>query len=276
MTKRICYLGDGSLSGAASYLGGVMLHYGLAFDHVPSDRPPPADFAATPYALYVVSDYPAAVFGAAAMECVARRVERDGVGLLMIGGWESFFGRLGEYPGTPLADVLPIVMAGADDRRNAAQPCLVEQKLEHPILAGLPWETPPGIGGYNAVSPKNGTQTLLTAVRFHVRRERGVQAPFSAPKDRKVSQSPADESGTAPFADEFHFTRGEEAPLLVVGRHGAGRAAALATDVAPHWVGGWVDWGDRRITQDVADGFIEVGNWYAEFFRNLLMWTGNL
>ncbi len=32
---------------------------------------------------------------------------------------------------------------------------------------------------------------------------------------------------------------------LVVGQHGRGRTAALATDVAPHWVGGLVDWGDR-------------------------------
>ena len=67
----------------------------------------------------------------------------------------------------------------------------------------------------------------------------------------------------------FRFTRGEESPLLVVGQHGRGRVAALATDVAPHWVGGLVDWGDRRITQEVAGGFVEIGNWYAQFFRNL-------
>ena len=63
---------------------------------------------------------------------------------------------------------------------------------------------------------------------------------------------------------------------MVVGQHGKGRTAALATDVAPHWVGGLVDWGDRRVVQDVAGGFIDVGNWYAQFFRNLLVWTGQL
>jgi len=46
--------------------------------------------------------------------------------------------------------------------------------------------------------------------------------------------------------------------------------------VASHWVGGFVDWGDRRITQDVAGGLVEIGNWYARFFRNLLVWTGKL
>ena len=71
----------------------------------------------------------------------------------------------------------------------------------------------------------------------------------------------------------FEFTGGEEAPLLVVGQQGRGRTAALATDAATHWVGGFVNWGDRRLFQEVGGGFIEVGNHYAEFFRNLLQWT---
>jgi hypothetical protein len=51
-------------------------------------------------------------------------------------------------------------------------------------------------------------------------------------------------------------------PLLVTGQHGAGRVAAITTDVAPHWVGGFVDWGDARVAAQ-ADGApaIEVGNW---------------
>jgi len=61
---------------------------------------------------------------------------------------------------------------------------------------------------------------------------------------------------------------------LVVGEFGRGRTAALATDVAPHWCGGLVDWGDRRLVRQVGGGRIEVGNWYAELFRNLLVWTG--
>ena len=112
MRAKICYLGDGRLNGAAGYLAGIMLHYGLAFDHVPSDEAPPAAFSSEPYALYVVSDYPAARFGAAAMTHVAGRVEQ-GAGLVMLGGWESFFGRLGEYHQSPLADVLPVAMQRA-------------------------------------------------------------------------------------------------------------------------------------------------------------------
>ncbi len=247
METRICYLGDDTVQGAAGYLIGVMSRFGLAFDHVPSSESPDAKFASRQYALYVVSDYPSARFRAGEMEHIARCVE-NGSGLAMFGGWESFFGRLGEYHRSPLAEVLPVVMLDRDDRRNSAQPCLVEKVCEHPILDGLPWDEPPGIGGYNLVSAKPNAQTLLWAVHYSVRWQGG----------------------------EFDFRRGQSVPLFVVGSHGQGRTAALATDVAPHWVGGLVDWGDRRVHQEIPGGFIEVGNWYAEFFRNLLVWTGRI
>lgn len=246
-SAQICYLGDGSLQGAASYLGGIMLHFGLSFDYVPSNESPAADFASKQYMLYVVSDYPAARFGPTAMQHVVGRVGQ-GAGLLMLGGWESYFGRLGEYHESPLAKVLPVAMEPCDDRRNCAQPCLIEKAAEHPILEGLPWDRPAGIGGFNAWVPKRGAQTLLNSVQF------------------SVCRSGAD----------YRFTPGLTSPLLVVGQHGEGRTAALATDVAPHWVGGLVDWGDRRIVQDIAGECIEVGNWYAQFFRNLLVWTAKL
>jgi hypothetical protein len=247
MRGKICYLGDGSLHGAASYLAGIMLHHGLVFDHVPSDAAPPAAFSSETYALYVVSDYPASQFGGAAIAQVVGAVKR-GAGLVMLGGWESFFGRLGEYHQTPLAEALPVVMQQSDDRHNCAQPCLIHKAVDHPILAGLPWDQPPGIGGFNILTAKPGAQTLFDAVEFASR-----------------------QSG-----DEFQFVRGQQWPLLVVGQYGRGRTAALATDVAPHWVGGLVDWGDRRVTEGVAGETIEVGNWYVRFFGNLLAWTGNL
>lgn len=247
MAGKICYLGDGSLSGAASYLAGILLHEGLAFDYVSSGESPPASFSSSDYALYIISDYPAARFGATAMTHVAARVQR-GAGLLMLGGWESFFGQLGEYHASPLADVLPVVMQQADDRRNCWQPCLIRKMADHPILEGLPWDRPPGIGGFNAIAPKPNSQTLLNSVQFSAHRTGGG----------------------------FQFNAGAESPLLVVGRYGHGRTAALATDVAPHWVGGLVDWGDRRVVQKVESGEIEVGSWYVRFFANLIRWTGGM
>lgn len=245
MLDRVCYLGDDDLGGAAIYLAGIMTHFGLAFDHVQSTDSPDDDFSSQQYRLYVVSDYPAEQFQAGQMEHMARCVSR-GSGLAMLGGWESYYGRLGEYHRSPLADILPVEMADADDRRNQAQPCLIKKAVDHPILDGIPWHTPPGIGGFNAFRAKPAAATLLRTVRFSVCCD----------------------------GDEFLFTPGDEAPLLVVGEHGEGRTAALATDVAPHWVGGFVDWGNSRVVQDVGHGFIDVGNWYAQFFRQLLRWTG--
>lgn len=248
---KICYLGDTSLPGPANYLVGIMSHFGLEFDYVPSNQSPAADFSTTPYALYVVSDYPSATFGRTAMEHVAARVA-DGAGLVMFGGWESYYGLNGEYQCSPLADVLPVTMQTSDDRRNYAQPVLINKVTDHPILEGLPWDAPPGIGGFNAFQAKSDATTLLKSIQFSVKKTAAKSA-----------------------SGGFEFSRGEEMPLLVVGRHGRGRTAALATDVAPHWVGGFVDWGDRRVKQAVPGDAIEVGCWYAQFFRNLLVWTGN-
>jgi hypothetical protein len=51
-----------------------------------------------------------------------------------------------------------------------------------------------------------------------------------------------------------------------------------AADVAPHWVGGLVDWGDgERVTARAPGSWeIEVGNFYSQLVANLLAWTGQL
>ncbi len=169
MSKKICYLGDDHLQGAAAYLAGILTHFGIAFDYVPSAESPPATFGSTDYAAYVVSDYPAARFGETAMNHIAARVEK-GAGLLMIGGWESFHGRLGEYHQSPLAEVLPVTMHSFDDRCNCPQPCLVDKLTFHEILGDLPWDEPPTIGGFNLITAKLGAETLLAAARLTVRR----------------------------------------------------------------------------------------------------------
>ncbi len=248
MTERICYLGDDEQTGAAGYLSGILNHYGLAYDHVPSAERPGEDFLDRPYAAYILSDYPSANFPEGVLEGVVERVSR-GAGLVMLGGWESFHGRLGEYHESPLARALPVVMGQTDDRRNCSQPCLINKIADHPVVEGLPFDSPPGIGGFNAFEPKAEASTILRSVEHRVERR-----PDGA----------------------FAFDRGTESPLLVVGAHSQGRTAALATDVAPHWVGGFVDWGDERLTAAVGEGFIEVGNWYARFFRNLVVWAGRL
>ena len=131
---------------------------GLTFDYVPSDAAPPATFSSEAYAVYVVSDYPAGRFGAAAMAHVAeaRRAGRR----------PGDAGRLGEFF-RPAGGISPVAAgrrvarascSQSDDRRNCAQPCLIHKAAEHPILDGLPWDEPPGIGGFNALTAKPGTR----------------------------------------------------------------------------------------------------------------------
>lgn len=255
------YLGDGNVNGAAAYLSGVMLHAGISFDRVDSSASPADDFVSKKYNAYILSDYPRSNFEPGQLEHV-RDAVRDGSGLIMLGGWESFHGYLGEYHETVLAEVLPVEMLNEDDRRNYAQPTLIYKRQDHPILAGLPWDHPPFVGGFNEFAAKPNSQTLLSAFCSDVR----------------ISKTAPDGSASVPLPDnEFlSFSLTREYPMLVVGTFGKGRTAALATDVAPHWVGGFVDWGKQRVTQKIPGGeSIEVGADYARFFSQLVRWTGN-
>jgi hypothetical protein len=259
MEPRILYAGDTQLRGAAAYLAGVLTHAGLPFDYVASDAPLRTSLMKAGPRLYIISDYPVKNLAEADFRRIVQDVESGG-GLLMIGGWESFHGAAGEYHQSPLAEVLPVRMQDSDDRVNSPQPCLLEKRTDHPILDGLPLEHPPGVGGYNLVEPKADGKILLAARHFAVD---GHQCDGS--KDAR-------RAGRLDY--QYTFTRGESAPLLVVGGHGRGRAAAFTSDVAPHWVGGLVDWGPARVkAQAPGATYIEVGSHYAELFTRIVRWT---
>lgn len=255
LSSKVCYLGDDHWGTAAAYLAGIMTHFNISFDYVSSASAPPDDFLKTEYAVYVLSDYPAKNFSPAHWEHLIRAIE-NGSGLLMFGGWESYHGRLGEYHESPLVPVLPVVMEQRDDRRNYSQSIFMIPAVgfeSHPILAGLPWEMPPGIGGYNAYWPKENATVLLEGVRFGM---------------ILLRQGSREELG------DFEIVLEDTMPLLVTGKYGKGNVGALATDVAPHWAGCFVDWGRERITQELpGDGFVEIGADYARFFANLLQWA---
>jgi uncharacterized membrane protein len=245
--KPILYLGDTSLTTAAGYLAGLMSLWRYGYDYVPSDVEVNGQ-AAIPRSLYIISDYPARLIDDAAQRQVVAGVEA-GAGLIMVGGWESFHGVGGDWDRTPIAQILPVEIETADDRVNCDQPALVHCVDDHPICAGLPWDDrPPTVGGFNRFTPKPGTETVLEVHQFSAEFRSG----------------------------EGVFTPTQRDPLLVVGKHGRGRTAALATDLAPHWVGGLIDWGTGpRITATAPDSWpIEVGENYARFIHNLLTWAG--
>ena len=245
--KPILYLGDTSLATAAGYLAGLMSMWRYGYDYVPSDVQLNGE-AHAPRDLYIISDYPARLAEDSVQREILTRVE-NGAGLIMIGGWESFHGQGGDWDGTPIGRVLPVQIDRGDDRVNCDQPALLRCVGNHPICDGLPWdERPPTVGGFNRFTPKPDSQTILEVHQFAAAFENG----------------------------EGVFTPTERHPMLVVGQYGRGRTAALATDLAPHWVGGMVDWGTgERITTAAPDSWsIEVGTYYAQFIRNLLNWTG--
>lgn len=245
-SSQVLYCGDTSLDSAAAYLAGLLTHWDMNFDYVPSDSDLPDSVFESAPGLIILSDYPSARVAETQHSRIIDLVAH-GTGLLMIGGWESFHGLGGDWDATPIADVLPVAISSTDDRRNCDCPVLVRPVADsHVITDGLPWQSrPPLIGGFNRFTPKAESETVLEAVQFAVNAD--------------------DES----FA--FHET--ETTPLLVTGRSGSGRTAALATDVAPHWVGPLVDWGEERVNAQ-ADGTegVEVGNLYAELFHRIVSW----
>ena len=241
------YFGDDDITQAAAYLCGIMTHAGLPFTRVDSTQSPTDTLLQTPCAAFVLSDYPRKQFQPGHLEIISNAV-KNGTGLLMIGGWESYHGLLGEYHETILTDVLPVTMQDADDRRNYSQGVLLAPVQSHPILEGLPWDKPPLVAGLNEFAAKPDAKVILKGLPLSIGKNEGDM--------------------------EFGFDK-KTYPMLVVGEYGRGRTAALATDVAPHWVGGFVDWGKKRITQHLPHGgFVEIGADYTKFFTQLLRWIG--
>jgi uncharacterized membrane protein len=246
MSAKVLYLGDTALDAAGSYLAAVLLHSDIPFDYIDSETACPDDQLANGYRAVVISDYLASSFTAAQFEQLIAKTQA-GMGLVMIGGWESFTGLGGDYHTTPLTEVLPVEMQGIDDRVNSSSPCMIRPDAEHAITAGLPFATQSAaINGFNRLQAKPTAETILSVKRYRA----------------------------ALVDSDFEFFEESIDPLLVVGEEGAGRVACYAGDVAPHWAGGFVDWGDRRhVLQAPGAGEVEIGNWYIEFFGNLIKWA---
>lgn len=252
----ILYCGDTELTQAACYLAGVFHTQGWPFDYVPSAVPLTAAAASTPRKLIVFSDYPANRLSATAAQAIAAQVAA-GAGLLMIGGWESFHGVGGDWDQSPLAELLPVEIRPTDDRVAFDQGAyLVPGPALHdlsPKFSRLPWvRRPPLIGGLNQVTPRPGSRVALWAMP--------QTAHWNGSSLEVVSLEPIPALVLSPPADEQAATQG--------------RVAVLTFDVAPHWVGGLVDWGLPRVTahapQSVA---IEVGADYVTLLAELAQWV---
>lgn len=239
------YLGDTSLTTAACYLAGVMHHAGFSFTYRPSSHVLRADDLQAAGKLLILSDYPASRVSPALMQQIVEQ-HQYGMNLLMIGGWESFQGLDGKWQGTPVGDLLPVIMQPTDDRMNVDGPAFVRCHGNHAITRDLPWDSrPPLIGGFNRVTAKQDAHTLLSVdLNTACRTPTGMELQLQSTH-----------------------------PLLVVREQGPGRIACLMTDLAPHWVGPLVDWGPGRVASQAPEAeAIEVGDCYARFIGQLINW----
>ena len=242
MNGSILYCGDTSFEGAAAYLAGLLSFYGFEFDYFRSDQAlNTADVQSR--SLVILSDFPSSGMSIDVQSALLEAVS-GGMGLLMIGGWESFHGVGGDWDTTTVADVLPVVIENVDDRMNCDHPVLVRQVSQHVTVNDLPWdERPPVVGGFNRFKPQPDASVVLSADRLRSRYVDG----------------------------EWCVELLESHPLLVVNNNDDMRTAALATDAAPHWVGGFVDWGDERVHAKAAGAeAVEVGDLYARFWQQMI------
>jgi uncharacterized membrane protein len=238
---KVLYLGDDSLKGAASYLGGVMAHSNIEFDYVPSGKALSSNDLKDEHGLIILSDYPSSNISDHVFQQILNRI-KQGTGLLMIGGWESFYGLNGEYHDTPLAEVLPVECMTSDDRDNYCHGLVPVKAADHAIVQDLPFDNPPVVCGYNKVKPKQNSQIILNL--------------------RKINH----DSGTIGLDNT-------DIPFLVLGNYEKAKTAAITTDFAPHWTGGLVDWGKGRVKAQAPEGGeVEVGDLYIKFITSLIKW----
>ncbi|MFA4838655.1 MAG: glutamine amidotransferase [Candidatus Neomarinimicrobiota bacterium] len=242
--SRILYCGDDDLDRAAVYLSSILFDQKYAFDYISSTSAFPCNMDLNRYRLIILSDYPRANFTNSQLFEICEWVNAGG-SLLMIGGWESFTGMKREYTDSPLEMVLPVILSRNDDRVNYSQGIVVlPGKPNHPIVQPLDWQKPAIIGGFNRFVPKEGTEMILAGKRIRIENQSTLS--FTADVDN--------------------------IPLLVVGKSGNGKVGALAFDLAPHWVSGFVDWGESRVRVDFNNNFIEVGDQYYQFVSSLISW----
>ena len=241
--SKVIYMGDDNLKGAAAYLGAMMTFNKIDFRHVKSSEKADLESGNVDAPLYIISDYPSAQLPEADQRYIVKKVE-EGASLLMIGGWESFYGLAGEYNKGPVADILPVECMQSDDRDNYCQGLVpIAVGKAHLAISGLDWDNPPVFCGYNKVKAvRQGAETILGAHKI------------------------VTHNGNIRLESNM-------IPLLVASTHGKGNTCVLTTDMAPHWVGGWVDWGKKRVSAAAAGGNeVEVGDEYARFIGKLIGW----
>ena len=236
---KILYAGDSPIGGPANYLLAILKFLKADVRHLPPSEILKPSLVQKSYDAILLSDFSRSHAPAASQIAISEQV-RKGTGLLMIGGWGSFAGPFGGWKGSLVEKLLPVSCLGRDDRVNFPGGAFMIPKTKHPVFRSLSVSDSPVICGLNQIRPKRGASVILTA--------------------RRILRS-------GPSLEKREY------PLLVIDADPRKRIAALATDLAPHWCGGLVDWGKKRLRFRVKNKiWVEVGDRYVRFVSSLLKW----
>lgn len=159
------------------------------------------------YDMIILSDSCVLNFRPHQIEWMGRCVQEEGLGLAMIGGYESFAGH-SEYPswvGTAVADSLPVEFGATPKDAPSGSYKVVVASADDEFMRSLPWDPAPTFFGLNLVSTRMGASELAKA---------GGQVLGSF----------------------------KEYPLMVAWRCGKGRTIAFTSDWTPSWGAEFAQW----------------------------------
>ncbi len=262
---RVLYAGDSPVGGPANYLLGVLKSLRAEFVHLPpSARLSPRWFRHR-YEVIILSDFPRRQLPRDSEKLLVEQVSH-GTGFLMVGGWSSFSAPFGKWRDSLVEKILPVHCQPGDDRVNFSSGAILFPKRSHAVLDSVPMNDLPVICGLNRVRPKKDSRILLAARKILVTGRTGPPKSQGCVGATERSWR----AGKKPCKltlDKIEY------PVLVVGGDATKKVAAFATDIAPHWCGGLVDWGKKRVRIHIkGDIWIEVGDRYVRLLSSLIRW----
>lgn len=242
----ILYAGDSGPQGVARYLLAILKSMGAKTTHVLPSQKLSARLFRKKYDAVLLSDFPAKNAPLQTQKMIARQVH-DGTGLMMIGGWASFSGPLGRWKGSLIEKLLPIYCLPTDDRINFPGGAYPVPCASHVMFKSFFFKNPPSIVGANRLRIKKNGEAILMLQKI--------------------------------VAVGNHLTLDPVGhPLFVIDKNPVYRIAAYASDFAPHWCGGLVDWGQKSLRLPVGPsrGCVEIGSTYVEFVSRMLRWLARI
>ena len=110
----------------------------------------------------VLSDTSRTIYTPSHLDWFRRGVVDSGMGLMMVGGAESFGGHGNPtWSGSSVEEVLPVLCQDLKIHQTTPYPAVPELP-EEPFIRAFPWDSMPLFQGMNLVTAKAGAKTLLT------------------------------------------------------------------------------------------------------------------